>query len=242
MFKTVTLKITTPKKPAIDISKFEKYYLLSDPLEKLLALTLILLGIMPLTLIYIYIKLCKPGQDLFFIQERFGKDNKPFKIIKFTTMSKKVTDMPTNQLNKFQDCISSTGKFLRRTRINELPQLFNILTGDMKLVGPRPAIAQDKELLAKRDELGLSKLKPGLAFIDRLYDDEKMTLQQRMRFECIYLKDRSTLKRMSLDLWILGQSIKFVLRQFRMRSGLVKFPSLASEKEKQRSLSKAKAA
>ncbi len=205
------------QKPIDKKANFERYYIVSDPVEKVIALIVIVLFSPILLILFVGMKIFKPDWDLFYKQERFGRNNNTFKMIKFTTICKSVADVPTNQLVQFEDSIPKIGKFLRRTRINELPQLYNILTGKMKFVGPRPAIAQDKELLEKRTELGLDELKPGLAFIDRLYDDRDLTLTQRMRLEKLYLKDRSLNKQVLLDIWILFESVKYVSKQTRLK-------------------------
>lgn len=207
-----------------------KYYLFTSPFERLMALLIIMAASPLIFLMFLYLKLFKPGWDLFFVQERFGQFNTPFNMVKFSTIDKSVKDMPTNQLNEYQDQISSFGKFLRNTRINELPQLYNVLNGKMRLVGPRPAIAQDWELLERRNDLGINNLKPGIAFIDRIYDDKDLTLEQRMRLEKLYLKERSFQKQLVLDIWIIAQSVVFVIKQANFHSLLKKFRAKSVKK------------
>lgn len=95
-----------------------------------------------------------------FIQERVGKDKKPFKLIKFRTMAKETQSVASHLASNAS--ITRLGKVLRRTKIDELPQLINVLKGDMSLVGPRPNLFNQDELLQKRDSLGVYSVLPGI--------------------------------------------------------------------------------
>lgn len=102
------------------------------------------------------------GSPVLFRQERVGKDNKIFVVYKFRTMRNGIGDIATAELSDANEKITKTGKFLRLTSIDELPQLFNILNGTMSLVGPRPLIPAEKEIRELREKYGVYSVRPGI--------------------------------------------------------------------------------
>lgn len=116
-----------------------------------------------LALIALAIRLDSPGPVVFH-QKRFGKDRKLFEIYKFRTMRVDAPrDVPTNDLRGSRGYITRVGRILRMTSLDELPQLWNILRGDMSLIGPRPALWNQEDLMAWRDRFGASHIRPGLS-------------------------------------------------------------------------------
>lgn len=116
-----------------------------------------------LALIALVIRLDSPG-PVVFKQKRFGKDRKLFEIYKFRTMRVDAPrDVPTNDLRGSKGYITRVGRILRMTSLDELPQLWNILRGDMSLIGPRPALWNQEDLMAWRDRFGASHIRPGLS-------------------------------------------------------------------------------
>lgn len=102
-----------------------------------------------------------PG-PIFFTQKRVGKNKKLFKLIKFRTMKTKTPDIPTHLLENPEQYITRVGKFFRKTSIDELPQIWNILIGKMSIIGPRPALWNQDDLVAERDKYGANDIRPGL--------------------------------------------------------------------------------
>lgn len=116
-----------------------------------------------LLLIAIAIKLSSKG-PVIFRQKRYGKDRGFFEICKFRTMRVNAPkDVPTNDLRGAKTYITPVGRVLRKTSLDELPQLWNILKGEMSVIGPRPALWNQDDLMALRDKYGASMIRPGLS-------------------------------------------------------------------------------
>ena len=122
-----------------------------------------ILVLSPLLLVLaVWVKVDSPGPVLF-RQKRVGKNKQLFCILKFRTMyADTPKDVPTHLLQNPEAMITRSGRFLRRTSLDELPQLFNILVGQMSVVGPRPALWNQDDLIAERDKYGANALVPGL--------------------------------------------------------------------------------
>ena len=135
-------------------------------IKRLLAVVLSVCGLALLSwlflLIALAIKMDSPG-PVFFRQKRVGIHKKHFEIMKFRTMRTDTpADVPTHLLTDPEQFLTKTGKFLRKTSLDELPQLINILRGDMTVVGPRPALWNQYDLLKERDRYGANDVRPGL--------------------------------------------------------------------------------
>ena len=114
-------------------------------------------------IISIFLKFSGEGEILYF-QERIGKNNKVFKLIKFATMLKNSPNIGTKSITvKGDPRILPMGHFLRKTKINELPQIFNVLFGDISLIGPRPLVQEGVDNYPRELEIEMSKIKPGLS-------------------------------------------------------------------------------
>lgn len=156
------------------------YPALKRALDIFLSYILLCAAYLPMLFIAIAVKLSSPGKVIF-KQTRVGKDGKKFVCYKFRTMREDAPkNMPTSQFCDAERYITPVGRFLRRTSLDELPQLFNVICGDMSLVGPRPLIPEEGEVHQKRTELGVYSIRPGITGLaqtrgrDMISDDEKL--------------------------------------------------------------------
>ncbi len=134
--------------------------------KRLIDVVLSFMGIVvlsvPMIVLALVVKLDSPGK-VFFRQQRVGKNKKPFYMLKYRSMySETPKNMPTHLLSNADSYITKSGKLLRKYSLDELPQMFNILSGSMSIIGPRPALFNQEDLLAERDKYGANDIKPGL--------------------------------------------------------------------------------
>lgn len=108
-----------------------------------------------------------------FMQQRVGRNKKPFVLVKFRTMNVGTESKASHLVGS--DNITSLGRFLRKTKLDELPQLFNVLVGDMSLVGPRPNLFNQEELIAERDRLSVYSVRPGITGLAQLNNIDMST-------------------------------------------------------------------
>jgi O-antigen biosynthesis protein WbqP len=137
-----------------------------------LAAFLGLLFLWPILLVVIIIGLFDTGSPVF-IQSRVGKNQKPFKLIKFRTMSIETKSVASHLASNAS--ITKLGNFLRKTKIDELPQLINVLKGEMSLVGPRPNLFNQEELINARDALGVYDVLPGVTGLAQVQNIDMST-------------------------------------------------------------------
>ena len=131
-----------------------------------------LLFLWPVLLVVTIIGLFDTGSPIF-VQERVGRNKKPFKLIKFRTMSLDTKSVASHLANNAS--ITKLGAFLRKTKIDELPQLINVLKGEMSLVGPRPNLFNQEELIAERDALGVYHVLPGITGLAQVQNIDMST-------------------------------------------------------------------
>ena len=143
----------------------------------------------PLLLILcIAIKLDSPG-PIFFTQKRVGIHKTYFQIYKFRTMRTDTPkDMPTHMLANPEQYITKTGRFLRKTSLDELPQIFNIFKGDMSIVGPRPALWNQDDLVAERDKYGANDVTPGLTGRAQINGRDELEIPVKAKLDGEYVK------------------------------------------------------
>lgn len=154
-----------------------------DYLLSLIAI-IVLLPIFILIAIIIYID---DHGKVVFIQKRVGKDKKLFNLYKFRTMKMSTPhDMPTHLLNNPETYITRVGKILRKTSLDELPQLFNILFGQMSFIGPRPALWNQYDLIEGRDKYGVNQLKPGISGWAQINGRDELSIKQKVKYDAEY--------------------------------------------------------
>lgn len=148
-----------------------------------------LIVFLPLFLIIIIlIKLDSKG-PVFFKQKRFGRYKKYFYMYKFRTMHiDSPNNTPTHMLKNPEQWITKIGKFLRKTSLDELPQIINILKGDMSIIGPRPALWNQYDLVEERDKYNVYKLFPGLTGYAQINGRDKLPLAEKAKFDGYYAK------------------------------------------------------
>ena len=131
------------------------------------------------------------GGAIFFTQKRIGVNISFFKMYKFRSMKKGTPNVATHLLNNPEQYLLKTGKFLRKTSLDELPNLINIIKGDMVFVGPRPALYNQNDLMVLREKSGIEKLKPGITGWAQINGRDEISLEEKVKFEEEYLKKKS---------------------------------------------------
>ncbi|MBQ3210378.1 MAG: sugar transferase [Oscillospiraceae bacterium] len=155
-------------------------------LDIVLSLAGIIVLALPLAIIALVIRLDSPG-PVFFRQKRFGIHKSFFDILKFRTMRTDTPkDMPTHMLSDPAKWITRSGAFLRKTSLDELPQLFNILMGHMSVIGPRPALWNQEDLIAERDKYGANDVMPGLTGWAQINGRDELPIDVKARLDGEY--------------------------------------------------------
>ena len=144
----------------------------------------------PMLLIVIIVPLTSKGSALYWA-DRVGKNNKIFKMPKFRSMLIDTPDVATHLLNTPDSYLSPIGDFLRSTSLDELPQLFSVLKGDMSFVGPRPALYNQDDLIALRTEKGVDKLLPGITGWAQVNGRDELSIPDKVILDVEYLSRKS---------------------------------------------------
>lgn len=161
-------------------------------IKRIIDFMLALLGLIILSPLYlviiIAIKLDSKGPVLF-EQERMAQHKQTFKIYKFRTMRTDTPhNMPTHMLAHADSFITPVGKFLRKTSLDELPQLLNILKGEMSIIGPRPCLMNQKDLIVARDEYGANDVKPGLTGLAQISGRDELPIPVKAKYDGNYCR------------------------------------------------------
>lgn len=161
-------------------------------LIKLVALILIIL-LSPIILLIAILIFIEDGMPFFFTQKRVGINYTFFNIYKFRSMKRNTPNVATHLLKNSDQYLLKTGKFLRKTSLDELPNLINILKGEMVFVGPRPALYNQDDLMQFRVATGVSKLKPGITGWAQINGRDEISIAQKVQLEQEYLYKKSVL-------------------------------------------------
>ena len=168
----------------------------------------LLIALSPLFLIIILIiKISSRGPALF-SQRRIGRNNNEFVLLKFRTMRTDTPNVATHLLKNPQSYITFLGKFLRKSSLDELPQLLNILKGDMTFIGPRPALYNQYDLINLRTSCGVHVLKPGVTGWAQVNGRDCLELSDKVNFDLYYMKHKT----IALDIKILFLTVFKVLQ------------------------------
>ncbi len=176
--------------------------------DLVLALAALLVLAVPLLIVAAAVKLTSPGPVLYW-SDRVGVHNTIFRMPKFRSMRIDTPVVATHLLKNPDQWLTPIGSFLRRTSLDELPQILSILKGDMSFVGPRPALFNQDDLIALRTEAGVDALVPGLTGWAQINGRDDLPIPVKVAFDAEYLKKRS----FAFDLMILWKTAIKVLRE-----------------------------
>lgn len=179
-------------------------------LKRILDIILVLISA-PLTVplcivIAILIKLDSPGPAIFW-SSRIGRNSKPFAMPKFRSMIIGTPKIGAEDFVEADRYITTVGKFIRKTSLDELPQLLCVLTGEMSLVGPRPLLFIERRILRQRRKYGIDRLVPGISGWAQINGRTTVTTDQKVKLDAWYMENRSLM----LDIKIIALTIKKVL-------------------------------
>ena len=165
--------------------------------KRCIDITLSLAGLILASSLYfkiiIAIEIDDPG-PVFFSQKRVGKNKKIFKLYKFRSMKMTTPhDTPTHMLENPEQYITRVGRFLRKSSLDEIPQLWNILKGDMSVIGPRPALWNQDDLIEERDKYGANDVRPGLSGWAQICGRDELEIEDKARLDGEYIEKMSFL-------------------------------------------------
>ena len=170
------------------------------------------LGLIVLSPLFLIISIAIKAEDpgpVFFRQKRVGIHKTYFNIVKFRSMRQDTPhDMPTHLLSDPQRWITKTGRFLRKTSLDELPQIAQIFTGKMSIIGPRPALWNQYDLIAQRDQYGANDITPGLTGWAQVNGRDELEIEEKARLDGEYAQNIS----FGMDMKIFWMTVKNVLR------------------------------
>jgi len=158
--------------------------------DLLLGVLILALLVIPMLLICIAVRLSSKGSALYW-SNRIGRNNEIFKMPKFRSMLIDTPDVATHLLNTPDSYLSPIGTFLRRSSLDEFPQLFSVLKGDMSFIGPRPALHNQDDLIALRTKKGVDKLLPGITGWAQVNGRDKLSIPDKVALDVEYLNRQS---------------------------------------------------
>jgi O-antigen biosynthesis protein WbqP len=183
-------------------------YMVKRTFDLFLAFGLLVVFFFPILFVAALVRFTSPGPALYWSQ-RFGKNNALFSMPKFRTMKIDAPEVATHLLENPASYLTSIGPFLRKTSLDELPQLWSILCGDMSFVGPRPALFNQIDLVELRTQCGVDSLTPGLTGWAQINGRDELPIAEKVALDKDYLKNQSLL----LDIKILWLTLFAVLDQ-----------------------------
>lgn len=192
----------------ICLGKGQKVYLsLKRIFDLVFAVFASVILLIPMALIVLLIRIDSPGPAIF-TQRRMGKNEKPFTIYKFRTMSMDApNDVATRKLPESHKYITKMGAFLRRTSMDELPQLWNIIIGDMSLIGYRPICLSEENVNDLRKEAGVFVLRPGITGLAQVNGRDDIDAEEKVGYDTKYVRECS----LKMDLYCLVKTVTTVI-------------------------------
>ncbi|HDY85779.1 hypothetical protein LCGC14_0901500 [marine sediment metagenome] len=172
------------------------------------ALVAMFILLLPIIVVAVLVKLTSKGPILYW-SDRVGKNNKIFKMPKFRSMKSDTPAVATHLLADPKSVLTPVGNFLRKSSLDELPQLWSIIKGDMSFVGPRPALFNQDDLVALRTEYGVHKLVPGLTGWAQINGRDELPIPQKVALDVEYLRKQS----LQLDMRIIWLTFVKVLKK-----------------------------
>lgn len=181
--------------------------LIKRGLDIVVALALLILLSWLLALVAVAVRLTSPGPALYW-SDRVGRNGRIFSMPKFRSMPVDTPALATHLMSAAELRLTPIGSFLRRTSLDELPQLWSILRGDMSLVGPRPALFNQHDLIELRQRYGVDALRPGVTGLAQVNGRDELSIPEKVRFDAEYLRTRG----LATDARIVLQTVRKVLR------------------------------
>lgn len=175
----------------------------------------LIIMLLPIFLIISIIIAIDAGNPVIYKQYRVGRDNKLFYIYKFRTMKNNTRLAATKDLTEAESVITKSGRILRKTSLDELPQLFNVLKGDMSFVGPRPLIPEEKEIRILRKEYGIYSVRPGITGWAQVNGRDMLSDEEKALFDKEYIDKQS----IAFDIKIMFKTVMVVLKRENISEG-----------------------
>ena len=160
----------------------------------IIASLLMLIVLSPVFLIVSIIIIADDGLPVIFRQHRVGRGNELFYIYKFRTMRNGTRNVASGNLSESGECITKSGRFLRKTSLDELPQLINILQGSMSFVGPRPLIPEETEIRELREKYNVYSVRPGMTGLAQINGRDNLTDEEKAEYDREYVENHSLFK------------------------------------------------
>lgn len=211
---------------------YEKYG--KRALDLILSLAAAVVLAIPMAVLAVWIKLDSPG-PVFFKQRRVGLHKTHFNILKFRTMRGDTPhDVPTHLLKNPNAYITKSGAFLRRTSLDELPQIYNIIAGQMSIIGPRPALYNQYDLIEARDRVHANGIRPGLTGLAQVNGRDELPIDVKARYDGEYAAHLT----FGMDLKIFLRSFTYVFQRRGVVEGGTGSLQQRNSEQKDRPLSK----
>src|SRR6266581_2571235 len=184
-----------------------RFLLMKRLFDWILSALLLAFFSLPMLLVAVLVKLTSRG-PVFYWSDRVGRHNTIFRMPKFRTMRTDTPAVATHLLTSPDQFLTPIGKFLRKSSLDELPQLFSILKGDMSFVGPRPALFNQDDLIDLRTRKGIHMLTPGLTGWAQINGRDELPIPEKVEFDDYYLNNRSFILDLRILLWTVLKVVK----------------------------------